>query len=30
MRAQIGSTRETLPKDAEEAADWVLLPQRAT
>ena len=30
MRAQIGTTRETLLKDAEEAADLVLLPQRAT
>ena len=30
MRAQIGTTRETLLKDAEEAADLVLLPRRAT
>ena len=30
MRAQIGATRETLLKDAEEAADLVLLPRRAT
>ncbi len=28
MRAQIGATRETLLKDAEEAADLVLLPRR--
>ena len=28
MRALIGATRETLLKDAEEAADLVLLPQR--
>ena len=27
MRAQIGATRETLLKDAEEAADLVLLPR---
>jgi AcrR family transcriptional regulator len=30
MRAQIGATLETLLKDAEEAADLVLLPRRAT
>jgi AcrR family transcriptional regulator len=28
MRAQMGATRKTLLKDAEEAADLVLLPQR--
>src|SRR5271154_281364 len=30
MRAQIGATRKTLLRDAEEAADLVLLPRRAT
>jgi hypothetical protein len=28
MRAQIGTPRKTLLKDAEEAADLVLLPRR--
>ncbi|MGB6473836.1 MAG: hypothetical protein WBF04_07110, partial [Candidatus Sulfotelmatobacter sp.] len=29
MRAQIGTPRKTLLKEAEEAADLVLLPQRS-
>ena len=30
MRAQIGTPRKTLLRDAEEAADLVLLPRRGT
>jgi hypothetical protein len=28
MRARMGTSRKTLLNDAEEAADWVLLPRR--